>query len=139
MATPFPIRMTMIRIKHPDQVVDKIYRKPELFTKGLSLASLHQMYDVIGARVIVYFSSQLPLIDRELRRSNMIEISEDSPPEAYYDADILNRLGLSHIEQNYKESGYSSIHYKVSFRESSIIEQEWQYFELQVRTLAQDL
>jgi putative GTP pyrophosphokinase len=138
-ATPSPIRMTMIRIKHPEKVVDKIFRKSELFPKGLSLASLHHMYDAIGVRVIVYFSSQLPLIDRELRSSNMIEISEDSPPKAYIDTDILGRLGLLHIEQKYKESGYSSIHYTVRLRDSSVPEQKQPYFEIQVRTLAQEL
>ena len=138
-ATPSPIRMTMSRIKHPEKVVDKIFRKSEIFPNGLSPASLHHMHDAIGARVIVYFSSQLPLIDRELRSSNIIEISEGSPPEAYFDADILGRLGLLHIEQKYKESGYSSIHYTVRLRDSSIPEQKRPYFEIQVRTLAQDL
>ena len=138
-ATPSPIRMTMTRIKHPEKVVDKIFRKSDIFTKGLSFASIRKMHDVIGARVIVYFSSQLPLIDKELRSSNMFDISEDSPPEAYLDADILARLGLSHIEQKYKESGYTSIHYTVRLRGSSIPEQERPYLEIQVRTLAQEL
>ncbi len=138
-ATPSPIRMTMTRIKHHDKVVDKIFRKSDLFPKGLSLASLHHMYDAIGGRVIVYFSSQLPLIDRELRSSNIFEISIDSPPEAFLDSDILGRLGLSHIEQKNKESGYSSIHYTVRLRNSSISGQERPYFEIQLRTLAQEL
>lgn len=138
-ATPSPIRMTMTRIKHPEKVVDKIFRKSDIFTKGLSYASLHQMHDVIGARVIVYFSSQLPLIDKELRSSNLFEISEDSPPEAYLDSEILARLGLSHIEQKYKESGYTSVHYTVRLRGSLIPEQERPYLEIQVRTLAQEL
>jgi putative GTP pyrophosphokinase len=131
--------MTMTRIKHPDKVVDKIFRKSDIFPKGLSFASLHQMYDVIGARVIVYFSSQLPLIDKELRSSNMFEISEDSPPEAYLNSDILARLGLSHIEQKYKESGYTSIHYTVRLKGNFIPEHERPYVEIQVRTLAQEL
>ena len=138
-ATPSPIRITMTRIKHPEKVVDKIFRKSNIFHQGLSSASLHQMHDAIGARIIVYFSSQLPLIDRELRSSNMIEISEDNPPEAYLNPELLARLGLSHIEQKYKESGYSSIHYTVRLRGSSIPQQERPYFEIQVRTLAQEL
>ncbi len=138
-ATPSPIRMTMARIKHPEKVVDKIYRKPKLFPEGLSAKSLRRMHDVIGARVVVYFTSQLPLIDRELRSSNMFEISEESPPEAYYDTDILTRLGLSHIERKHKESGYSSLHYVLKLKDSSIPFEERPYFELQVRTLAQDL
>jgi putative GTP pyrophosphokinase len=138
-ATPSPIRMTMTRIKHREKVVDKIFSKSDLFPKGLSLSSLHHMYDALGARVIVYFSSQLPLIDKELRSSSIIEISENNPPEAYFDADFLSRLGLSHIKQKNKESGYSSIHYTVRLRDSSIPEQERPYFEIQVRTLAQEL
>jgi putative GTP pyrophosphokinase len=138
-ATPSPIRMTMTRIKHPEKVVDKIFRRSDVFTKGLSFASLRQMNDIIGARVIVYFSSQLPLIDKELRSSGRFEISSDSPPEAYMDSDILSRLGLSHIEQKYKESGYTSIHYTVRLKDSSIPENERPYFEIQVRTLAQEL
>ncbi len=101
-ATPSPIRMTMTRIKHPEKVVDKIFRKSDLFPKGLSCASLQDMHDAIGVRVIVYFSSQLPLIDRELRNSDMFEISEINPPEAYLNSDIHARLGLSHIEQKNK-------------------------------------
>jgi len=138
-AAPSPIRMTMVRIKHPDKVVDKIFRKPNVFTHGLSAKSLHEMHDVIGARVVVYFTSQLPLIDRELRSSTMFEISDASPPEAYYDKDILTRLGLSHIERKHKESGYSSLHYVLKLKDSVLPEEERPFFELQVRTLAQDL
>ena len=66
-ATPSPVRMVITRIKQPDKVVEKILRQPNMFPKGLSLESLHHMHDAIGVRVIVYFSSQLPMIDRELR------------------------------------------------------------------------
>jgi putative GTP pyrophosphokinase len=138
-ATPSPIRMIMTRIKHPEKVIDKIYRKPDLFPKGLSFESLKKMHDAIGIRIIVYFSSQLSLVDKELRSSNIIEIAEDIPPEAYFEPDALNRLGLSHIENKQKESGYSSIHYMVRLKESSITEQERPIFEIQVRTLAQEL
>ncbi len=138
-ATPSPIRMIMTRIKHPDKVVDKIIRKPDLFPKDLSIDSIKNMHDAIGIRIIVYFSSQLSLIDRELRSSKMIEISKDYPPEAYFEPDMLSRLGLSHIDHKHKESGYSSIHYTVRLKESKIPEQERPFFEIQVRTLAQEL
>jgi putative GTP pyrophosphokinase len=138
-ATPSPIRMTMTRIKKPENVVDKIFRKSDIFPKGLSFESLKNMHDAIGARVVVYFSSQLSLVDKELRSSNMIEISDDYPPEAYFELDTLTRLGLSHIEQKYKESGYSSIHYVVRLKDSTVSYQERPHFEIQVRTLAQEL
>jgi putative GTP pyrophosphokinase len=138
-ATPSPIRMIMTRIKHPEKVVEKIFRKPDLFPKELSFESLKNMHDAIGIRIIVYFSSQLSLVDKELRSSNIIEIAKDIPPEAYFEPDALSRLGLSHIENKQKESGYSSIHYMVRLKESSITEQERPIFEIQVRTLAQEL
>lgn len=138
-ATPSPVRMIMTRIKQPDKVVDKIFRKPALFPKEFSIESLKNMHDAIGIRIIVYFSSQLSLVDRELRNSSVIEIAEDIPPEAYFDPDMLSRLGLSHIENKHKESGYSSIHYMVRLKESSIAEQDRPVFEIQVRTLAQEL
>ena len=81
-ATPSPIRQALVRIKHPEKVVDKIFRKPELFPQGLSLSSIDKMDDTLGIRLIVYFASQLPLIDKELRSSDLFEISETVPPEA---------------------------------------------------------
>ncbi len=138
-ATPSPIRMTLTRIKRPEKVVEKILRKADIFPEGLSSKSFHQMHDTIGARVIVYFSSQLPLIDRELRNLDLIKISDLVPPEAYLDSDLLERFGLPHIEQKHKESGYSSIHYTVCLKNSSVPEKDRPYFEIQVRTMAQEL
>ncbi len=138
-ATPSPIRMTLTRIKRPEKVVEKILRKADIFPEGLSSKSFHQMHDTIGARVIVYFSSQLPLIDRELRNLDLIKISDIVPPEAYLDSDLLERFGLPHIEQKHKESGYSSIHYTVCLKNSSVPEKDRPYFEIQVRTMAQEL
>jgi len=138
-ATPSPIRMALVRIKHPEKVVDKIYRKPDLFPGGLCSQSIHRMHDAIGVRVIVYFTSQLPLIDKELRSSGHFEISEDTPPEAYSTPDLLKRSGLDHIEQKNKESGYASIHYTVRLKDSALPDQERPCFEVQVRTMAQEL
>ncbi|EDN69134.1 conserved hypothetical protein [Beggiatoa sp. PS] len=115
-ATPSPIRMILTRLKHPEKVVDKILRKAALFPEGLSPKSFRQMHDTIGVRVIVYFSSQLPLVDRELRNLDLIKISDREPPEAYLDSNLLERFGLLHIEQKHKESGYSSIHYTVCLK-----------------------
>lgn len=138
-ATPSPIRMILTRIKRPEKVVDKILRKAALFPEGLSPKSFRQMHDTIGVRVIVYFSSQLPLVDRELRNLDLIKISDTEPPEAYLDSDLLARFGLPHIEQKHKESGYSSIHYTVCLKNSSVPEPDRPYFEIQVRTMAQEL
>jgi putative GTP pyrophosphokinase len=138
-ATPSPIRQIMHRIKQPEKVVEKIFRKPELFSDKLSANSLKKMHDTIGIRIIVYFSSQLSLIDRELRNSTFFEIDDSYPPKAYFEPEELIRLGLSHIEHKQKDSGYTSIHYKVWLKESSVHIKERPVFEIQVRTLAQEL
>lgn len=138
-ATPSPIKLIMSRIKHPEKVVEKIFRKPEIFPNKLSLDSLHRMHDTIGVRVIVYFSSQLSLIDRELRNSSFLEIDKNTPPEAFFEPEKLCRLGLSHIENKQKDSGYSSIHYMVRLKVSSVPIEDRPIFEIQVRTLAQEL
>jgi len=138
-ATPSPIRQVMSRIKQSDKVVEKIFRKPEIFLNKLSGDSLKKMHDTIGLRIIVYFSSQLSLIDRELRNSTFFEIDNNYPPKAYFEPEKLMRLGLSHIDSKQKESGYTSIHYMVRLKESSIRLTERPVFEIQVRTLAQEL
>lgn len=138
-ATPSPIRQIMSRIKHPDKVVEKIFRKPELFPRVLSFDSLKNMHDTIGVRIIVYFSSQLSLVDKELRNSSFFDIDNNTPPEAFYEPEKLIRLGLSHIANKQKESGYTSIHYMVKLKNSCIPVNERPIFEIQVRTLAQEL
>lgn len=138
-ATPSPIRQVMSRVKQPDKVVEKIFRKPHLFPHKLSFDSLRDMHDTIGLRVIVYFPSQLSLIDRELRNSSFFELDEATPPEAYFEPEKLIRLGLSHIHNKQKESGYTSIHYMARLKNSSIPREQRPVFEIQVRTLAQEL
>ena len=138
-ATPSPVRMIMTRIKQPKKAIDKIFRRPELFPDGLSISSIDKMYDVIGIRIIVYFSSQLSMIDRELRNCNRFILSEEAPPEAYFETETLRKLGLSHIENKHKESGYTSIHYAAKLADSSINNENKPIFEIQVRTLAQEL
>ncbi|MDX2469217.1 MAG: hypothetical protein QNL04_01435 [SAR324 cluster bacterium] len=138
-ATPPPIRMSLARIKQPEKVVDKIFRKASLFPKGLTYESILQMHDTLGVRIIVYFPSQLPLIDKELRDSGQFELLESSPPEAYMSLDFATRYGLTNLRQETKESGYSSVHYTIRLKNNGPSEGENPYFEIQVRTMAQEL
>lgn len=140
-ANPSPVRTTFIRIKRPEKVVDKILRRPDQFPDGLSLSSLRQMHDTIGVRVVVFFQSQLPLVDLDLRTSQpkVVEISEDDPPEAYLSRSLMRRLGLNHIPRKEKENGYSSIHYTVRLARSSVPKEDRPFFEVQIRTLAMEL
>lgn len=137
--TPSPVRLIMSRIKHADKVVEKIFRKPHLFPEKLSFNSIKNMYDTIGVRILVYFPSQLSLIDKELRNSNFFELDSKTPSEAFFEPEKLQRLGLSHIENKHKESGYSSIHYMAKLKNSAIKLEDRPVFEIQVRTLAQEL
>jgi putative GTP pyrophosphokinase len=135
---PSPIRTIMTRIKRPERVVDKILRKPAEFPDGLTPTSFLRMHDTIGARILVFFLSQLPQIDREFRHSDIFEISGENPPEAYGSAEMLQRFGLAHIPHRAKESGYSSIHYTVRLKPHILPPEQSPWFEVQVRTLAQE-
>lgn len=136
---PSPIHSATSRIKRPEQVVDKILRKPDAFPGGLRGYSFRAMDDALGVRVVVYFLSHLTLIDREIHDSQELEVSRDEPPVAYMSANATRVLSLDHLDQSEKESGYSSVHYTVRLRRSSVPEPDRPWFELQVRTLAQEL
>lgn len=136
---PTPIRSTLSRIKRPEQVVDKIFRKPRNFPEGLVPASFLTMYDAIGVRLVVYFLSHLPLIDREIRSSEWIEVVDVDPPMAYMNQESARRLSLGHLAHEVKESGYRSVHYNLRLRTSSLPPERRPMFELQVRTAAMDL
>lgn len=137
--SPSPIQRAFPNIKRPESVVDKILRKPESFPDGLSLESVKSMDDAVRARIVVYFLSNLTLINRELRETDVLEVSEDTPPVAYLAEDLANRMGLGHLRRERKESGYASVHYVVRFRSPGIPEAERPWFEIQVRTLAEDV
>lgn len=135
---PSPIQRVRVRIKRPESAADKILRKPSDFPEGLVPQSCGNMSDAVGARITVYFLAQMPLIDRELRNCESLEISESRPPVAYLGEDLIKRLCLSHLERQHKDSGYASIHYILRLRESSVDPAKRPWFELQVRTLVED-
>lgn len=83
--------------------------------------------------------SDLWLLDRQIRFPEDLEISEEHPPKAYLSQELVARYKLSGLEQAEKESGYSSIHYVVRLKESSVPIESRPWIEIQVRTLAQDL
>lgn len=136
---PSPIHRTSFRIKSPESAADKILRKPSDYPENLSLESLRKMSDALAGRIIVYFLSDLPMVDREIQNSESLEISPEEKPVAYLSGDLLARLGLTHIDNQQKESGYTSIHYILRFRDSAISGSECPWFEIQVRTLVGDI
>jgi len=139
MPAPSPIKRTVTRIKRPESVVDKIFRKPSSFPLGFAQESIRRMHDALGARIVVYFLSNLPMVDRALRTSEVLEISSSDPPVAYLSRELLDRFSLGHIIQQTKDSGYASIHYVVRLRSSVLPAEDRPWFEVQVRTLAEDV
>jgi len=137
--SPSPVQRITSRIKRPESVVDKILRKPENYPDHLSSNSFPKIHDLLGARVIIYFISNFPIVDRELRSMEELEISKDFPPIAYLSEDTTKRLSLVDLNRQDKESGYASIHYIVRLTESSVPHPNRPWVELQVRTLAEDL
>jgi len=138
-AAPSPVQRIRLRIKRFESVLDKIKRKPELFPDGLHQNSIARMTDALGARVIVYFISQLALLDREISAGSQLEIAPHAPPVAYLGRDLHEHLGLTHLRREDKESGYASIHYLVRLREPATTDGDNPWFELQLRTLCEDL
>ena len=136
---PSPVQFAKTRVKRPEGLVDKILRRPSLFPDGFTFASIQKMHDAVAGRVVVYFLAQLPVIDREIRESELLEISQDIPPVAYLSEDVVQRLSLSHLRRAQKDSGYASVHYIVRLRQSSVPREQRPWFELQVRTLAENL
>lgn len=137
-AAPSPIQRIYTRIKRPESMVDKILRKPESFPEGVSSASFRKMDDALGARIVLYFLSGFPLIDKEIRSCGDFEMSRREPPVAYLNTELLNRLGLTHLTREDKESGYASIHYLLRLRNTEMPDDELPWFELQVRTIVED-
>jgi putative GTP pyrophosphokinase len=136
---PTPVRTVFSRIKRPEQVVDKLYRKAPLYPRGLHPDSFHIMYDALGVRLLVYFLSHLPLIDREIQSSPELEISTVKPPVAYMSREQAKLLSLGHLHHLEKGSGYESLHYILRLKKKPEAERENPWFELQVRTLSQEL
>lgn len=139
-ARPSPIRRFRSRVKSPESVVSKIRANPRRYPEGLTASSLHQMYDCVAARVVVYFLSDLPRVDQELRRNGSLELSDEYRPIAYVDAEAYDRfLAGTGLERMCKPSGYSSVHYVLRITDQAMSPSSCPWFELQVRTLAQDM
>jgi putative GTP pyrophosphokinase len=135
---PSPIQRGVSRVKRVESVVDKLLRRPQWYPDGLTMNSIPLMYDTLGARIVVYFLSSFPLIDRQLRQNDVLELHPTEPARAFLSRDLADRLGLNHLQIERKESGYASLHYTVRFREAALPDCTRPWFELQVRTLVED-
>jgi putative GTP pyrophosphokinase len=136
LTVPVPVQRTRVRVKRLESVEDKIGRNPEKYPGGLTEENLRRVTDLIGARIILYFVTDIPLIDRELHRSPEIEISKEVPPRAYLPRDLADQLGITEMDRQDKSSGYASVHYRCQLAPHV---GGGASFELQVRTLAEDV
>jgi GTP pyrophosphokinase len=138
LASPSPVQRVRTRVKRAESVEDKILRRRDVFTEGLCPASFRKMNDTVGARVILYFLSHMPLIDGELRKlDEYFEISQTESPKAYLPEELFHRLALP-LQRKEKESGYASIHYILRLKDSKVAVEDRPWFELQVRTITED-
>lgn len=139
-AIPCPIYETKVRYKFIDSTIRKISDNRREFPSGLTRASLETMRDILGARIVVYFPMQLGWIDQLIRTCTDFELHEEQTPKAYLPRDSLERIGLNpskfRVNQR-KLSGYSSLHYVIRLSRNHPAPRPW--FELQVRTLAEEL
>ena len=138
---PSPIQRVDYRVKRLESVEDKIRRRyPDQFTGGWVPASFEEMDDALGARIVVYFLSDLTLIHRELHDledQRLIEIRREPPVRAYLPPGLPERLDLHDVDRQEKESGYASVHYYCRLIRSVVDDRRRPWFEVQVRTLAE--
>lgn len=137
-AFPTPIQRFNARIKRPESVKDKIIRKPDSFPQGLTPESFTQMRDAVAGRLVIYFMSYFTIVDREIRSHPELELCPFDPPVAYLREDLARRFALVDLERRDKPSGYASVHYILRLRSSSVPVEERPWFEIQLRTLAED-
>ncbi|WP_418060296.1 GTP pyrophosphokinase [Pimelobacter simplex] len=127
-----PIATTEFRIKKPGSVVDKVSGNPGRYPHGLSSQSLDEMWDILGARIVVYFPSDLARVHELVQAQRNLKVC--GSPTAYYPGNRITELGLDDgsLEVALKESGYRSIHYNLEYQDESGGNVR---LELQVRTL----
>ncbi len=134
---PSPVHRISTRIKNPEAVLHKIFAKPNQYGNGPLAENFEHMHDALGVRVVVFFLSSLPLVDKEIKEGGLFEVSEEKPPFAYLGQDIYDNLGLT-MERRQKASGYASIHYVLRLKKSVLPEEDRPWFELQLRTVTED-
>ena len=138
---PRPVHGFRTRIKRPEALLDKFQRLSREFPEGVNDEALRRMRDVLGARVIVYFLSQVTLIDREIRTGRYLEVHPDVRPRSFLARSTMERIGLDPRQftiKGVKPSGYASVHYFLRLKEP-LADTENPIFELQVRTMVEDV
>jgi len=139
---PSPVHQTAVRVKYPESTLRKLTTESATY-KGFGKAAMSRLFDMLGARIVVYFPHQLTWIDAAIRDHPSLELHPDQKPKSFHDLATLERLGFDHDQfdaRNRKTSGYSSLHYILRFREAAVKPPDARpWFELQVRTIAEDL
>lgn len=136
--SPTPVLRTNVRLKRPEAVVDRILRNPGEYPASLSMQSLREMGDLLGARIVVPFLGHMMLVDAELGSRDDIVKVKDRLPRAYLRGDDPMRTSgrLDEFEQVPKQWGSLALIYWLQFVDD---EGERSHpFELQVVTLLDD-
>lgn len=139
-ALPAPTQRTKLRVKRIESVLDKFRRMPDEFPGQPDGDNLRRMRDALGARTIVFFPSQLAMMDTEIRSGRHFEISDEKGPKSYIPRHMMEAIGLNpdvFRGDAKKPSGYSSLHYTVRLVKPAVDENPW--FELQTRTMLEEV
>ncbi len=114
-----PIEHIKTRLKTADSIVDKLDRKHIDFTiENVE----NELYDIVGARIICSFESDVFDLVRIIKKSSIIKVLKEK--------DYIT---------NPKESGYRSYHLIVEIPVELINEKAIVKAEIQIRTMAMDL
>lgn len=127
------------RIKDPEHLRDKVYRKTkdsELIISSSNLFS--EITDLIGVRVLHLYQDQFPKIHRAIQKEvDDGEWSYVEPPKAYsWDPETKSIYDVLGLHSEIKESYYTSVHYLIKPNNSN---PNPVCCEIQVRTLFEEI
>lgn len=128
------------RTKDPSHLREKLERKiKERGRRGWGITDANlfrKLNDLVGLRILHLHTSQIELIDRELQKCMTAEAYElnEGPTAKTWDLEYKTYFESIGIETEESPSQYTSVHYVFSARNDLK-----QTFEIQVRTLAEEL
>lgn len=129
-----PIQRYVYRVKQEQSFRRKVSGRPEgTFIGGEGELTMN---DILGCRIVTYFSGMFPQIHRGILEYPGIRVVPDKSIKVYDAHEAVRGLSESEVEEaGIKNSGYRSIHYPVFFENDSGRTVE---FEIQVRTILSD-
>jgi ppGpp synthetase/RelA/SpoT-type nucleotidyltranferase len=134
---PSPVVSALVRVKRPEAVVDKVLRNPPRFPDGLTLKSVREMGDIVGARIIVPFLSDVALVANEIDQRKDLRRWQAKTPRVYIEArdESLAGLPMGGYERFAPERDTATVVYWLHFESDG---EPAQVFQVQIVTLLQE-